>query len=532
MDHVLKSASRVGNDADFNRGGESKCIDDSDERLRQHRSASVDLILPHSLTLYGTSSQMSSSLGSSYAGTSPLGVERHARRPSSPPASTAQICMLADEAARAKPLQMPPPLARPMLVGTQAERNQRSTEGTRSFEPIALDVPSKTQPGKATIFEALPRPVDTFSPAPLVHVDACGRDMAVSPLPEVHMVDLRNRRGEGRGLAEELDDNLPVRNVTVRRRQRSQSHDTSFIVSTEKDKLSPEKYRLVPLRRIQSSTSLGPQKSRDDAARGTEEESNDSERCWNMAGSPASALTSDESIYARERNLGSMPCATVHTVNDTTHRTVSTKMGVFLAPVQHHQHWDPHHGMDTGNAGWTAPESTSEDQGPSVRLSNPLSALPHLMSARDQRLKQQPQPPRPLSPPPSLWVPVLLPDPIPAYRIADSAPSYTRVAVGSPPEVATGCEARAPNVSLQVIDHRPDGRFYFAVTPQNVANCSPVAWKRALEIIGAPVGRLRSPPLALQYLQRYFQAVRDPHHYIYIESRLCEVPAEASNPML
>jgi hypothetical protein len=127
----------------------------------------------------------------------------------------------------------------------------------------------------------------------------------------------------------------------------------------------------------------------------------------------------------------------------------------------------------------------------------------------------------PLPPPPPLWAPILLPDPLPPYRIMGHRSAERRVSKSSDapsPRINsdshTGETARCDTEGEAL----PDLRHYFAVTRHNFTELSPTMRRRSLEIIGAPMSGLCNDFLSVQYLERYFEAVRKyKSHCIFVE---------------
>jgi hypothetical protein len=131
---------------------------------------------------------------------------------------------------------------------------------------------------------------------------------------------------------------------------------------------------------------------------------------------------------------------------------------------------------------------------------------------------------QPLPPPPRLWVPILLPDPMPPYRLGSR--SLERGSEGTDAAACPlrmGADSHACTDSSLIQEHgeagHPDPRHYFAVNRDNFTNVPLTMINQALEVIGAPMSGLRgSPALSIRYLERYFEAVRlYPSHCIYIE---------------
>jgi hypothetical protein len=131
---------------------------------------------------------------------------------------------------------------------------------------------------------------------------------------------------------------------------------------------------------------------------------------------------------------------------------------------------------------------------------------------------------QPLPPPPQLWVPILLPDPMPPYRLGSGC--LERESAGTDAAACPlrmGVDSRAGMDSSLIQEQgeagHPDPRHYFAVTRDNFTNIPLTMINQALEVIGAPMSGLRgSPALSIRYLERYFEAVRQyPSHCIYIE---------------
>jgi hypothetical protein len=248
--------------------------------------------------------------------------------------------------------------------------------------------------------------------------------------------------------------------------------------------------------------------------------------------SQSSALTSDASTNMREifPSLHRHPIQYHRrTVNDATHVSVAAKGGVFLAPLAHHTSGDKRDsGAMSATTYSTATESGKESNDSTKKLASIIEGIAapgesqggdrvEFNSTAPRQMSRPPMtsPLRPLAPPPPLWVPVMLPDPMPQYRIAGGVASLSDTFSSSD---RTGLTRSSSSLSPQLINGRPDPQFFFAVTRENVASLTPAMWRQSLQAIGAPLSGLGTPLMALQYLQRYFDAVKhDPCHAIYIE---------------
>jgi hypothetical protein len=539
---------------------------------------------PRSLHLESSSHMsLASSLGQSFSSCSPFGrygkAEPYARTGSSPPASTAHIrapvgrmptttsattSAATTTTTTAGPLPPPPALSRPpmflgplsrplagpfsenmgsnVLTQAAAAAAAASSSSSSSSPPSAAATAQKSPPtaldtnryphNNITVFAATPqsRESSTTSSSSLTSSVRIDSDMASSTgaprtMKQSHTPNKALTEESGGHAQPNMNQVITIDCLKPRRLRRSRSDETSSRSREDNHSGSRDNYYgvetgvVVPNLLVGDDAVLTPQHSRENENSGTGRTGYD--------GSPCSALTTDTTHKDLLNASPQMPLEYQRqTINDTTHVTVATKQGVFLAPLWHLQNrttstaidnpWSPlvtnshHHHQQLllqqsqsqqGNGTMIPADSELSAVHRQQNISAANNGLPTASSnpvgQQQQMMTTLPASSHPLAPPPALWIAVLLPDPIPPYRVARTEGSHSYISMG--------------------MDGRPDPRYYFAVSRDNVTRISPRMRQRALEVIGAPMCGLRVPAMALQYLQRYFVAVQDPYHFVYIE---------------